>query len=305
MLKKRKKLYRYKRELQSVNDMADVFCFAIEEAKPIQQEMLLDGDRFVVRPNVLMYPDDSEQLVVPVEETPSPLRFRVIQLARLLDIFRRVAPYGIINERALVYILQDLVSCGEEDCYPAAVPCAWRQLRAPDIETLVERLFGPCEYIEWQEFIVYAMDLPVPSHQDILRAQAAFKRQDPELREVISRDRYRLTPLWFLENVETSANIFHEYLYGDDETLLDEDDDRYECEDIMDTMIGEAARLGASAVVDSGLKNDLIETSEDNSRYTKSLCMSIREREIGLFWTNFLTHQIFLRNGLFTISGKF
>lgn len=255
--------------------MAGVFRFAVEEAKPIQQEMLLDGDRFVMRSNVLMFPDEPELLADLVQEIPVPLRFRVIQVARLLDIFRRVAPHGIISERALVYILQDLVSCGEEDCYPAAVPCAWRQLRAPDIEILVERLFGACEYIEWREFIVYAMDLPVPSYQDILIAQAAFRRQDPELREVISRDQYRLTPLWFLENVETSADVFHEYLYGDHETLLDEEGNCNDNEKIMDTMLREAARLGARIAIDSGLKRDLIETDEDKSRYTRSLSMSM------------------------------
>lgn len=269
-------MHRYKCEIQSVSDMADVFCFAIEEAKPIQQEMLLEGDRFVMRPDILMFPDESERLAVPAEETPSSLRFRMTQLARLLDIFRRVAPHGIINQRALVYILQDLVSCGEEDCYPAAVPCAWRQLRAPDIEILVRRLFGGCEYVEWREFIVHAMDLPVPSHQDILRAQVTFRRQDPELQEVISHEQYRLTTLWFLESVETSSDILHEYLYGDHETLLDEEDDCYDYEEIMETMLCEATRLGASADV-KGLKNDLLETSEDNYRYTKSCSsMSIR-----------------------------
>ncbi|XP_025156059.1 sperm flagellar protein 2-like [Harpegnathos saltator] len=269
---------RYKREIESVDDMANVFCCAIEEAKPIQQEMLLEGDRFVVRSNVLMFPDDTERLAVPVQESSSPLRFRVIQLARLLDIFRRVAPHGVISKRGLVYILQDLVSCGEEDCYPAAVPCGWRQLRTPDIETLVERLFGGCEHIEWREFIVYAMDLPVPSHQDILRAQAAFRRQDPALREVIPRDRYRLTLLWFLENVGTSADIFHEYLYGDPEALLDEKDDCNDYREIMDTMLCEAARLGARTVIDLGLRNDLIETSENSSGYAKSSLISIRKR---------------------------
>lgn len=51
---------RYDREIKSVDEMAKVFRFAIEEATPIQQEMLLDGDRFIVRSNVLMFPDKPE-----------------------------------------------------------------------------------------------------------------------------------------------------------------------------------------------------------------------------------------------------
>lgn len=256
--------------------MTNVFCFAIEEAKPIQQELLLNGDQFVVRPNVLMFPDDPQRFTVPIRETPSPLRFRMIQLSRLLEIFRRVAPRGIMNERALVYILQDLVSCGEEDCHPPYVPCAWRQLRSPDIENLIERLFGPAEYIEWREFIVYAMDLPMPSHQDILEARAAFRAQDPESREVIRRDQYRSIPLWFLEHIEILSNVERDF-HEDYEVRLDEENEYSDFEEITEAMLAVVARFGqdANAFIVSSLKNGLIETSEDNTGYIKKLVDSL------------------------------
>lgn len=217
--------------------MANVFCFAIEEKRPVQQELLLDGDQFIIRPNVLMFPED--QFAAPIKERPSPLRFRMVQLGRLIDIFQRIAPRGIVSERVLVYVLQDLVSCGEEDCYPPFVPCAWRQLRPPDIETLIERLFGTAEYIEWREFVLYAMDLPMPSHQDILRARAAFRMQDHESREMVTCEQFHSTPLWFLNhgNSDTIKNVMlHEEAQLDVSTLgsdfiersdMNEDDSGY------------------------------------------------------------------------------
>jgi len=231
--------------------MANVFCFAIEEKRPVQQELLLDGDQFVVKPSVLMLPEDREQFTAPRREAPSSLRFRMVQLGRLIDIFQRIAPRGIVSERVLVYVLQDLVACGEEDCYPPFVPCAWQQLRPPDIETLIKRLFGTTEYIEWREFILYAIDLPVPSHQDILKARAAFRTQDPESKEVVTREQFRSTPLWFLEI--STVNKSH----------LDEKLDHNDSDTMENVMLREEAQLDERV---SSLGSDFIEESDD-SRY--------------------------------------
>ncbi|XP_071639913.1 sperm flagellar protein 2-like [Temnothorax longispinosus] len=241
---------RYKREIESISEMANVFCFAIEEKRPIQQELLLDGDQFVVRPNVLMFPEDHGRFAAPIREAPSPLRFRIVQLGRLIDIFRRIAPRGLVSERVLVYVLQDLVSCGEEDCYPPFVPCAWRQLRPPDIEILIERLFGAAEYIEWREFVLYAMDLPVPSHQEILTARAAFRVQDPESRETVTREQFRSTPLWFLEMSTLHESFSNERL------------DHSDSDTIKNIILREEAQLGENV---SSLGSDFIERSENDS----------------------------------------
>lgn len=247
--------------MESINEMANVFCFAIEEERPIQQELLLDGDQFVVRLNGLIFPEDPKRFAIPIEEVPSPLRFRMIQLGRLIDIFRRIAPHGIMSECALIYVLQDLVSCGEEDCYPSFVPCAWQQLRPPDIEKLIEGLFGATEYIEWREFVVYAMDLPMPSHQDILKARTAFRMQDPDLGETITRDQFHSTPLWFLE-----ISTFHE-------KLLDEELD---CNETMDIMLREEIRLGECI---SHMKSNFIEMTEDNSGCVENSSSRIRQNK--------------------------
>lgn len=258
---------RYKREIESINKMTNVFCFAIEEERPIQQELLLDGDQFVVKSKVSIFSEDLKQFIIPKEEVPSPLRFRMVQLGRLIDIFGRIAPRGTISERALIYVLQDLVSCGEEDCYPSFVPCAWQQLRPPDIENLIERLFGATEYIEWREFVLYAMDLPVPSHQDILKARTAFRMQDPDLRETITRDQFHSTPLWFLE-----ISTRHE-------KLLDEELDRSNCNETLDLMLREEVRLGERI---SNVKSNFIEADKDHSGCVRNFNNEIKIGKIKI-----------------------
>lgn len=235
--------------------MANVFCFAIEEKIPIQQELLLDGDQFIVRPNVLMFPEDHERFAIPIKEVPSPLRFRIVQLGRLIDIFQRIAPRGIVSKRALVYILQDLVYCGEEDCYPPFVPCAWRQLRPANIEILIGRLFGAAEYIEWREFVLYAMDLPVPSHQDILKARAAFRMHDPESTETVTCEQFFSTLLWFLE-----ISTF-------DKNFLDEGPEHDHFYTLKNVMLHEKTQLDEHVSI---LGNDFIERSENDSGYVEN-----------------------------------
>lgn len=248
--------------------MANVFCLAIEEKRPVQQELLLEDDRFVMRPNVLMFIEDYKQFTVPIKEAPSPLRFRMVQLGRLIDIFRRIAPRGIVSERVLIYILQDLVSCGEEDCYPPFVPCAWRQLRPPDIEVLVNRLFGAVEYIEWREFVLYAMDLPMPSHQDILEARADFRQQDPELKEMVTCEQFSSTSLWFHEIKQRS--------------FLDQEFD-YNNFDTMKNVMRKEAQLGESIL---SFRNDFIERNEVDSVYVENALEKVLRRLKLIFRSN-------------------
>ncbi|XP_026826141.1 uncharacterized protein LOC109611337 [Ooceraea biroi] len=271
---------RYKREIESISEMANVFCFAIEEEKAIQQELLLDGDRFVVRPNVLMFPEDPERSSVSIKEALSPLRFRMVQLGRLIDIFRRIAPRGNISERALVYVLQDLVSCDEKDCYPSSVPCAWRQLRPPDIERLIKGLFGAAERIEWREFVLYAMDLPMPTHQDILRARTAFGMQDLDSRKVVGRNEFHSTPLWFLETTLLAERNSHKDPRKDVETLPVEGFDRSNYDEVMDIMLREESRLGDRTVTDSRSKRDFIETDEGDSSSDNAILRSMLAKEL-------------------------
>lgn len=193
--------------MKSVNDMANVFCFAIEEARPLEHEMLLDDDHFVVRSNVYLMKMD---LDVPTmaREALSASRFRIAQLSQLMEVLQRVAPHGSMAELSLVYILQDLVSHGMGEGEPLALPCCWYQLRSRDIASLVGRLFESADYVDWREFIFYALELPMPTPQEILIARDRFRIQDPGLNEVVSCAQFHRTSLWFLDATGPIIDVY-------------------------------------------------------------------------------------------------
>ncbi|CAK9812941.1 Sperm flagellar protein 2 [Anthophora quadrimaculata] len=198
---------RYWREMKSVNELANVFCFAIEEGRPLEKEMLLDGDRFVIRSNVYVMEMDLKKQPS-ARKASSPSRFRIAQLARLHEIFKRVAPYGTMYERTLICILQDLASHGQEEGETMSLPCSWYHLRPRDISKLVGKLFGSIDYIDWREFLVYGMELPIPTFQEILINRDRFRIQDPNLAEVVTCVQYNRTPLWFIECMETCTDVY-------------------------------------------------------------------------------------------------
>ncbi|OAD57003.1 Sperm flagellar protein 2 [Eufriesea mexicana] len=223
---------RYWQEMKSVNEMANVFCLAIEEGRRLENEILLDGDRFVIRSNVYVVTRETGE-PTRHKETPSPLRFRISNLVHLMEIFKRVAPYGTMAERTFVYILQDLTSHGQDEGEPMLLPCSWYQLKSTDIAKLVKRLYGSTDYVDWREFLVHAMDLPTPSYRQILIARDRFRIQDPELNEVVTLSRYRRTSLWFLECIENCDNarrLLLDEFQRDREELYDEEHYRVDTE---------------------------------------------------------------------------
>jgi len=142
----------------------------------------------------------------------------------------------------------------------------WRQLRAPDIERLIKEIFGAIECIEWREFIVYAMDLPMPSHIDILKTRAAFGMQDFDSSEMINRDQFRSTRLWFL-NVSLRKSEDKDLCTEskDVETPLIEDLD-FDDSMIMDMMLREEAQLG-NVFTHLKSKRNLLEVDENDYGY--------------------------------------
>ncbi|XP_017757264.1 PREDICTED: sperm flagellar protein 2-like [Eufriesea mexicana] len=226
------RLISYWQEMKSVNEMANVFCLAIEEGRRLENEILLDGDRFVIRSNVYVVTRETGE-PTRHKETPSPLRFRISNLVHLMEIFKRVAPYGTMAERTFVYILQDLTSHGQDEGEPMLLPCSWYQLKSTDIAKLVKRLYGSTDYVDWREFLVHAMDLPTPSYRQILIARDRFRIQDPELNEVVTLSRYRRTSLWFLECIENCDNarrLLLDEFQRDREELYDEEHYRVDTE---------------------------------------------------------------------------
>lgn len=211
--------------MKAVNEAAYVFCLAIEEGRTLKREMLLDDDRFVIRSKVFMLDTNMDE-PAEVKEPDSGSQFRIAQLCQLMEIFRRVAPSGVIAERALVYVLQDLASHGMEEGETVSLPCCWYRLRSTDISNLIGALFEHADYVDWRELIVYAMDLPMPTCQEILIARDRFRIQDQELKEVVTRVQFLRTPLWFIDCIEMVINPYEflrDYFQRNIEDLYEEE----------------------------------------------------------------------------------
>ncbi|XP_043274635.1 sperm flagellar protein 2-like [Venturia canescens] len=203
-------LERYNREIKSVDEMATVFRFAVEEATPIQEELLLDADRFIVRSNVLMFPDGPQvthrrHRRSSIRQHSLPSRFTIPMLSRLVEIFRRAAPSGIMSERSFVYILQDLLVF--ETNGDGALPSYWSKLRACEVGRLVNELFGNEDSIDWREFIIYATDIEMPSVDEILNDLRSLRRIDDKAQEFVSRQDFLSIRLWFCANRENPARV--------------------------------------------------------------------------------------------------
>nr|XP_012152264.1 PREDICTED: uncharacterized protein LOC105664050 [Megachile rotundata] len=234
--------------------MGTVFRFAIEEGRIIENEILLEDGEFVVRSNVFVTKVvPTKRQSVAAREPMSSWRFRVIDLARLTEIFQRVAPYGTVSERAFVYILQDLVGHGREEGESMLLPCSWYQLRGSQVSELVHCLFGDVDHIDWRQLIVYAMELPWPSQQDLLIARDRFRAQDPESRETVTRAQYHRTALWFLDRALTDTEHHHDLLQDDFQWTVDRPDEEEpyrSCRDDGDSMI---SKLGKGSGYDARL----------------------------------------------------
>lgn len=201
--------------MKSVNDMVNIFCHAIEENKPIQQQLLLDGEDFIIRSNILMHPD--EEMPIPtIKETIQRSEFQIVQLARLLSVFKRIAPNDYISELGLVYILQDMIVCHDEDDRSQYLPYAWRQLKPSQLTIVIQRLFGHTEYIDWREFIIQAMNLPMPTHKEILKARKSLsKRAIADFVDLVTCDEFHCVAYWFCQGKSNRKNTFDatRYLY--------------------------------------------------------------------------------------------
>ena len=163
--------------MNSVNEMASIFFSAIEEQRSIEEEMFFDGDRFVVKKICIEDPPlITEELL--------PFRLKMAQLGNLMDTLRHAAPEGNISRTAFFYILTDIITFREEHD-ELLLPSAWYKMKNSDVCQFIQELFGSdCDLIEWREFIVYGMEIPMPTTEQLLKARNDFQAFDPESKEV-------------------------------------------------------------------------------------------------------------------------
>ncbi|XP_069700124.1 sperm flagellar protein 2-like [Periplaneta americana] len=188
---------RYEREIKSVNTLCVVLLNAIEEEIPIQQELVLDQDEFYIRPGVLLYPNLPEEPPPVIEERILDNEFRIGQLGKLMEIFTLIAPVGLIPQRALVYMLEDMIVCRAEEGERKYLPKLWYMLTTLEIPILVDKIFGDLIYVDWKDFLILCLNLPFPTMEEILIMRQQFRSLDKALTEIISHDDYHKIVMWY------------------------------------------------------------------------------------------------------------
>ncbi|KAK0180057.1 hypothetical protein PV327_005739 [Microctonus hyperodae] len=218
---------KYEKEIKSVNDIIKIFSLAIEEEISIQEEIILDDDSVSIRSYLLMYPDKVKNEFDSPREKSMDSYFTISQLGRLKDIFQRVAPSGFIAERSFIYILQDLITCPNEIPGIPALIASWYELKPNDIIELIHELFGDISYIDWREFLIYAMAIEMPSQDELLNAKEAFANKDLDKTGIIYREQFIMQPLWFLDSSQSSSlrSLLHENYERDEPEMFEEEFD--------------------------------------------------------------------------------
>lgn len=187
---------RYFNELFSIQLACTAIIDAVESEKRIQKRLLLMDDKFYVDPNVDMYLDD----IPPVEQfyaPTSPYFFRIKDLFALIDVFKEVAPEGIIPNQCLTIMMGDIISYRTKIC----VPVNWTKLLTEELMFTMQLIFESNPYIDWRDFIIYNLNLPYPKLTDLLKAKVQFQRFDPDLKEFIPSYHMCNVKLWFDDSI--------------------------------------------------------------------------------------------------------
>lgn len=199
----------YMKEVQSISECCKVFRCGIEEEIPIRPQLELKGDEFYVNEDILLLPE-FEESVDRVVNKEQKIRFSIEQLCLIFEKLRHVAPQGEIVKRSLLFILEDLRAFNPEmkncNCFPEA----WKFLDPEDMINLLDEFYQDLEIVDWRDFIVYALEIPMPSEEEILSMRKIFRKLDPGGTEIINRENYDESYFWFestaISDLETEKN---------------------------------------------------------------------------------------------------
>lgn len=186
----------YLKEVNSISQCCKVFRCCIEEEIPIQVQLELKEDEFFVNENVLLFPNPSTSTFTDTEKEQS-FRFTIEQLFLLFNKLQRFAPSGEIIKRALLYILEDVKASNPEFKNNNCFPNVWRTLAPQDLALVLIDVFQDLEIVHWKDFFIYAMDVPLPSEEELLITRNEFRSYDTGVTELISRENYDKIGFWF------------------------------------------------------------------------------------------------------------
>ncbi|KOB75185.1 Sperm flagellar protein [Operophtera brumata] len=188
----------YMNEIKSVDRLSKYLQMAVEDARRVPESLVLEHDTFLIDPNLLQFaPPEPPSGAGEISEVASETEFKIVQLARLREQLKIVAPDGIVLQQAFIYIMQDFIFFGKESCEGPLFPEVWRRVDPEQIPKLVILLFGETVYIDWRDFLLYCLNLRFPTVEELLELRKYFRCCDLESTEIISRDDFLNEEFWF------------------------------------------------------------------------------------------------------------
>lgn len=189
----------YKKELESINKLCEVFARATDAEMKLEPRLILEGEKFYIQPNVILFDEFLPTTEIPIKESTDGYLFTLDQLNKLVKIFMDMAPTGNITKQNFIYLLQDMIlHDSEELAEPSFVPQFWRNLNSSQTEKLCDCIFGTgSELVRWKDFIIYNLYLPFPTEKQLLYIRQNFKDLDPNETENVTESEYNSVEFWF------------------------------------------------------------------------------------------------------------
>nr|CAB3266528.1 sperm flagellar protein 2-like [Phallusia mammillata] len=191
---------RYLREMGAIDNLSNVAREHIEAGEKMKHYMKLEQDEFIIDLDVKVVRTPSPPLRHPAVETTTPDSFTVVQIEYLLTQFKKVAPSGLLTNKAFTELLADTaaVSYGAD-----ILPDMWMSMTYSQLVDLCGILSPESQYIDWRKFLLIASQpYSRPSAEGLLRVRQDFANVDIAMNGWISEDQYNKVELWFSANDE-------------------------------------------------------------------------------------------------------
>lgn len=186
----------YDIDISNTNKLCDYLRTAIEEEALLTYPLVLKRSEFFVDiTNNLAKEHDYDEIKELFEQNQD-CYFTTNQLKKLMGIFKIAGPHGVIRQQPFCYILQDLMLFNDNNNQPH-LPRIWNHLSESQLHFVLEGIFGFEYGINWRDFLIYNLEIPYPSSDEILSLRNLFMSNDLESTEVVSMEIYDSIKLWF------------------------------------------------------------------------------------------------------------
>lgn len=190
----------YDIDINNTNKLCDYLRTAIEEEAVLTYPLVLKRSEFFVNITNNLAKEHKYDEIKELFEQNQDCYFTISQLKKLMGIFKIAGPHGVIRKQPFCYIIQDLMLFNDNNNQPH-LPRLWNLLNESQLHFVLEGIFGLEYGINWRDFLIYNLEIPFPSSDEIISLRKQFMCYDLESTEVASMEVYDSIKLWFEQDL--------------------------------------------------------------------------------------------------------